>query len=185
MLDLDTPCYFGSTGRELLAQVAPTYASTFRPSGPPSGYFDAGYTWSGSLTPTALALTFTYSGGPVECSPPPPPDCDPPGGDSGFTCSPCGLGTGILSLPLDVTFQTADGAFDEQFVATATSYGPGFQVEWVGSLPATQLHGTYPPIFSPNETVYFEGQLDGPSDDNGIVDELVPNKISGGGGAWP
>jgi hypothetical protein len=184
--DLDTPCYFGSTGRELLAQVGSTYASTFRPSGPPSGYFDGGYVWSGSLTPTALALTFTYSGGPVKCSPPPPQDCDPPpGADSGFTCSPCGLGTGIVSLPLDVTFKTADGAFDEQFVATATVYWPGGQVEWQGSLPASQLHGTYPPIFSPNETVIFYGQLAGPSYDNGSVDEMVWNKISGGGGSWP
>ncbi len=125
-------------------------------------------------------MTFAYSGGPIQCLPPGPPDCDPPG-----PCSPCGVGPGTVSVPLDVTFVTGDGAFNEHLNATATETSqPGSMVDWQASIPARQLHGTYPPMFSPNETVIFEGQLDSTSYNAGIVDEMVPNLISGGGGSW-
>jgi hypothetical protein len=86
-----------------------------------------------------------------------------------------------------VTFKTADGAFDEHFEASATLSAPlwsGSTVQWQASIPASQLHGTYPPIFSPNETLIFMGGVAGASFDQGSVDELVENQISGGGGAW-
>ncbi|HEX8796744.1 MAG TPA: hypothetical protein VF765_37590 [Polyangiaceae bacterium] len=170
--DLDTPCYFGATARQLLAQVASPYASQFNPNGAPQGY-----TWSGSLTPSALTLTLAYSGAPVLCNPPRPPDCDPPG-----PCSPCGVGTGIVSVPLDVTFTTADGAFDERFDGIAT-YVPGGHVEWQASLPASQIHGTYPPMFSPSETFMFDGAVGGATWDEGAVSECTSH-ICGGGGSW-
>ncbi|MCL2448052.1 MAG: hypothetical protein FWD17_03800 [Polyangiaceae bacterium] len=176
--DLDTPCYGGATGQQLLDLVAPTYAAQFTPQGAP-----AGYTFSGSLAPTALTLTFTYTGGPAQCDPPLPNDCDIGDPDAGVTSCPCRLGNVVL--PFDVTFQTADGAFNEQFVVSAslkTDFGESV-IQWQATVPASQLHGTYPPIFSPSETIGFEGTLEPTGYDEGIVFEQT-DQASGGGGSW-
>jgi hypothetical protein len=176
--DLDTPCYGGATGRQLLGQIPAVNGSTFVPSGAP-----AGYKFSGSLTPTALTITFAYTGGPVQCNPPFPPDCDPPGPpDPCFRCPQCAVGHGQVVVPLDVIFQTADGAFNEHFEASA-NYLPGGGVNWQGNIPASQLHGTYPPIFSPGETFAFSGSVLGTNFDQGVVSEMT-SQISGGGGHW-
>jgi hypothetical protein len=84
---------------------------------------------------------------------------------------------------LAVTFKTADGVFNEQFTAAARASSGEARVEWQGTVLAPDIKGTFVPTYDPNEQVIFEGQFQGTST-TGIVDEVVPNKISAGGGQW-
>jgi len=175
--DLDTPCFDGPTARQVLALLSPSYASTFVPSGPPFGT-----TWTGSLAPSPLAMTFTYEAGTVTCKPQ-LPDCDPTPDDPDRVCCPL-ASYGSLSVEVAATFQTSDGAFDEPLSATATVawFAPG-SVTWTATLPARDLHGTYPPMFGATETFDFQGALAPSASLSGTVVE-TKGALMGGGGTW-
>jgi hypothetical protein len=190
--DNDASCYSGPTASDTLALLrTPSFSSTFVPGGLPPGYPD-----SNSLAASALTVTQTYSGGPIACTelPTATPSCDPgPGGQSGATSctTPRCDGYGIVSLPLNVTFTTADGAFNENFQAIG-GYDNLSAFEWGASFPASQLKGTYHPVFGSSETIEFYGMViegsDGGETSIGTVTEHIENGTnggeSGGGGDW-
>ncbi len=176
--DLDTKCFDGPTGRQVLALLAPSYASTFVPSGPPYGR-----TWTGSLTPSPLTITVAYTAGTITCKPY-PPDCDlnPPE----VTTCPCpeGGAYGSFDIELAVTFQTADGSFDEQLSATASvsTFTPE-SVTWVATLPVADLHAPIPPVFLAQQTFHFQGALAPIASLSGTIVE-TSGQLTGGGGTW-
>jgi len=170
LASLDTSC--GSiTPNQLIALVQSSYTSTYTP-----GTTAAGYTSKNPTTASALTVGATYTNGALTCTPG-VCACDPPG-----PCDPCNAPP-TISVGLAVTFKTADGVFNEQFTAAATAFSGDARVEWQGTVLAPDIKGTFVPTYDPSEQVLFEGQFQGTST-SGIVDELVPNKISAGGGQW-
>jgi hypothetical protein len=83
----------------------------------------------------------------------------------------------------EIHCKTSDGLFNEQFSAAASTSSGETRVEWQGTVLAPAIMGTFLPSYSPTEQVIFEGQFDGATT-SGLVDELVPDKISGPGGQW-
>jgi len=170
LASLDSPC--GSiTPNQLIALVQSSYAATYTP-----GTTATGYTSKNPTTASALTVGAAYTNGALTCTPGACP-CDPPG-----PCGSCNAPP-TLSVGLAVTFKTADGVFNEQFTAAARASSGEARVEWQGTVLAPDIKGTFVPTYDPNEQVIFEGQFQGTST-TGIVDEVVPNKISAGGGQW-
>jgi hypothetical protein len=162
-----------ATGTDLLALVAGPYTATYVPQGVPPGY-----TWNGSLAPTALTVDAHYSTGTVTCSEL-QCSCDPPG--------PCGVDRcsgPYVSVEVDGTFVTADGVFNEHVDTTVTSRNGDGAIELEGTLPATQLHGSYMISFGPAAQVSldFDARFSGSQVLPGGISEVGPT-ISGGGGS--
>jgi hypothetical protein len=180
LASLDDRCEGGPNGRDLLTFLRSEYSGTFTSyhSCPP-----ATQPWT-SGTPTALTISPTYGGGAIRCMPTRTVSC-PPG-------APCAAPTPpTLTVDMNVTFTTADGAFKETVVATVTLVGPQFQgqgaaasVRWDVDLPATKLAGTFPVSAGTADAVHlrFNGRFS-PTTCDGIISE-VTSQISCGGGTW-
>ena len=126
-------------------------------------------------------MTFAYTAGTITCKPQPPHDCGLPQWPTACGCPD----PEFFSLDVEVaaTFQTADGAFNEQLSATASlSWQPGY-VTWTATLPAHDLQGTYPPMFGATETFDFQGTFGPSAPLAGTVVETKGQR-TGGGGAW-
>lgn len=171
---LDTPCLGGPTARDVLTLLEPSYSSTFTGEAPP-----AGYSSSVSLVPTALTVTAKYSGGEITCTPG-HCDCDAP--PPGYSCPPC-TAPPTIHVALDVTFETADGAFAEQFTGIAYYIKlSGGLVDIFATEPTAQFKGTFPRILGPEEDLSYLISLTGPKT-TGVVSEVTAT-VSLGGGHW-
>jgi hypothetical protein len=152
LADLDETCEGGPTGRQLLAYVGSSYTGIFTP---PATRAPA--------QPSALAITASYDGGAIECTPSPPYEC----------CAGCPCRTQtppIVSVNLDVGFKTADGTLDESFVGTATFDSDVNEVQWTATLARSAVKGTYP--FSTGSTdLAFSGTFATSSSISGVVTE--------------
>src|ERR1019366_9953488 len=98
-----------TTARQLLSALQTTYTATNSPQ-------------RGSTGATALTIGLAFGDGGIVCTP--ATSCmgeDP-------LCMPASLSVG-----LDLTFKTADGTFDETFVATASFVNSGPNMIWSGS----------------------------------------------------
>jgi hypothetical protein len=89
-----------------------------------------------------------------------------------------------VSVTVGATLATADGVFDEHLDAAVSAPNNDGTVEIDGSLPATQLHGTYEISFgAPDQvTLQLSGRFMGTQVLPGSIDEVGPT-MSGGGGA--
>lgn len=162
-----------ATGQELLALLHPSYPATYVPQGVP-----AGYTWHGSLDPTAITIGTHYDGGAVSCGPV-LCSCDPPGPCSVDRCQ-----DPVLSVVIAQTYVTADGTFDEHVTGPVQS-SQSARISFSGELAATQLQGTYQVSFDRADrvTMAFGTDVTGTSVVAGGVVEAAP-AITGGGGSF-
>jgi hypothetical protein len=136
---LDTPCGdAGLTGRQLLAQLMPPYSAPFSEEAADGG--DAGS--------TTVTFDIQYDAGAIACQST-TRNCTGPTG--------CAIPTDpfLVNLAVGVTFRTADGAFDEQFVGTASAGGnPVEGVNIVGYVAPSAHIGTFKPTGNP-QTIEF------------------------------
>jgi hypothetical protein len=130
---LDATCdgVAGLTGRSVLDAIGPFPTATFRrfvyPPGPPK-----------VGDPSPLTLRVSYEGGDVHCTPATP---DPPG-----TLNPS-VTPASVSLNMRVEFSTADGLFNESFVAPVTKRSPGSAtVQFDVSIEVAAIRGSYKAI---------------------------------------
>jgi hypothetical protein len=166
------------TGRAVLALLQPSYTGTYTPQGVP-----AGYTWNGSLTPSAITIGTAYAGGTITCSAV-ECSCDPPG--------PCGVdrcGGPFVTVAIDQTVQTADGVFDERVPSTVGSPNDNGEAYIEGEIPATALHGTYQISFGTPAEVKLSFEMHDVLFTNGSTPTIAggvsetTSQISGGGGS--
>jgi hypothetical protein len=131
---LDTPCGPAAvTGRQLLDQLLPQYSSPFAEEAPDGA----------TVSTTVVTFGARYDGGAITCL---------------LVTDNCGSGPGCaraivpayVELAVDVTFQTADGAFDDQFTGTAAWGGDSAEgVNILGYVPPTSLVGNLVPTGNP------------------------------------
>jgi hypothetical protein len=161
-----------ATGADLLAMLAGPYTGTYVPQGVPPGY-----TWHGSLSPSALTANVEYAGGAAHCSGL-LCSCDPPGPCSVDRCS-----GPVVSVDVTSTFVTTDGTFNEQVDATLSPESFTDVLDLEGTLPATALHGSYEISFGPASAVSldFNAYLSGGHVTGDITE--ATSSITGGGGA--
>jgi hypothetical protein len=156
---LDTPCGdAGLTGRQLLRQLQPAYTGAF-------DYDDAGPTGTTNVTFAAQ-----YDGGVVLCTP------------TTVSCQG-GLGCGsvpysaIVSLDVQISFQTADGAFNEHFAGT-TAWDGLDSINVNGNIPTSSHVGTFHPSVDPGSiefNLFGATDRDGGSRTYGAVLGLSPS----------
>lgn len=139
----------GLTGRAVLEQVSQfpkemnaTFLRYSYPAGPPA-----------MEQPTPITLRFRYEKGEVRCTPAIP---DPPG-----TLNP-GVTPAVVTLDVVVELRTADGLFDETFVASFKSTGS--TVIFESTVPVDLVEGSYRTIAQADEagaatSVKFFGQM--------------------------
>jgi hypothetical protein len=150
------------TGADVLALLAGPYTGEYVPSGELSG--------------SALTTGVQYNNGTVHCSAL-ECSCDPPGPCSVDRCS-----GPYVSVDVEQRFMTADGTFNEHVASAISSPDNDGTVHFTGTLPATQLQGSFHLTLGPPSEVSleFDGVLSG-SHVTGNVDELAPTMTASGG----
>jgi hypothetical protein len=175
LASLDTPCFGGETGRDVLSLLKPSYASVFKP-GDRVNPIDAG------VGPSALSIDVKYAGGTVTCH---PMVCICQDQGCPFCWSPW------VSVDVTMTFRTADGSFDEQFTASAwssayraTGSQNGSGDNWNAAIPGTAVVGQYQFTLgtAAQTKLAFMGEFNGTTA-TGQVSEMNAT-VSGGGGDW-
>jgi hypothetical protein len=181
LASLDTRCFDGGTGRDVLSLLKPSYASVFKPSDGVNP-IDAG------VGPSALSISVKYAGGAITCHPlvcgcqdplPNIPSCPT------YCLSP---GAPWVSVDVAMTFRTADGSFDEQFTATAVFSNPAAPdspdnwTNWSATIPGTAVMGHYQFIGTATQTTLaFQGEFRGTTA-TGQVTEMNATSSRGVGG---
>jgi hypothetical protein len=141
----------GLTGQSVLDGLKPTYAATFSYQGGAS---------------TALSITTHYAGGPITChthtiSTGGPPDTP-----------------AWVEVQMQMTFVTADGAFDESF---STPIGAHFTTTlgFNAPVPASAIKGTYKPTLTGFATVdiAFAGSFSGATTTGTVMEQGMSGNV--------
>ena len=154
----------GFDGQQAVSMLKAAYSATYSPIP------------TGTGTSSTAAITVTYSNGQIVCN-------TPYGGDDAMAPS--------ITLGVQASFATSDGAFNEHFAATVTlsSQGNG-PLALLGTVPMASLHGTYTPKITGTWTTHdvsFGGMIQAAGTTSGTVEEQASTGNMGqviGAGSW-